>query len=472
MKKVSTWKSIFFLLTLSVLVLLGGNRQVSAAAKCRVTFANYEGKVTTDTYRNWAKTVNSGQTITLPNYSRSGYRCYWEIRTGNKVQKYRPGTKYKVTKSVKFCLQKYKIYEIRFYTGDGKKEYTTLRKRPVKGEMIALPSVPGSSSKTGLGWETSVKDKNYKKAGTKIKVTGYMKFYARSKNVTGVKLYKYNGQLWKTIPANTDSTLKFPSVNLGSANMCLGWSRNKGARTPEYYAGDNIPTKNGKYYMVVFGPEDEKAPTYVRKPLKYDKVYFVGDSRTVHMEQVLGSRKPSNVEFVAKSGRGLSWFKENTNSGGYKMLWRKINKLYHSSGGKAKQAVIINLGINDIYSGASYLATLNAYIDYMRKVSRGLKKDFKCDVYYMAVNPVNSAMIKAYGGVYRTEKQVLEFNKKIYSGLCSGRNKYFTYIDVCTPLRKYGWRSRQGDGGLYDGLHYSNRTYFRIYDYCIKFLNK
>lgn len=472
MKKVSTWKSIFFLLTLSVLVLLGGNRQVSAAAKCRVTFANYEGKVTTDTYRNWAKTVNSGQTITLPNYSRSGYRCYWEIRTGNKVQKYRPGTKYKVTKSVKFCLQKYKIYEIRFYTGDGKKEYTTLRKRPVKGEMIALPSVPGSSSKTGLGWATSVKDKNYKKAGTKIKVTGYMKFYARSKNVTGVKLYKYNGQLWKTIPANTDSTLKFPSVNLGSANMCLGWSRNKGARTPEYYAGDNIPTKNGKYYMVVFGPEDEKAPTYVRKPLKYDKVYFVGDSRTVHMEQVLGSRKPSNVEFVAKSGRGLSWFKENTNSGGYKMLWRKINKLYHSSGGKAKQAVIINLGINDIYSGASYSATLNAYIDYMRKVSRGLKKDFKCDVYYMAVNPVNSAMIKAYGGVYRTEKQVLEFNKKIYSGLCSGRNKYFTYIDVCTPLRKYGWRSRQGDGGLYDGLHYSNRTYFRIYDYCIKFLNK
>lgn len=470
MKKVSTWKSIFFLLTLSVLVLLGGNRQVSAAAKCRVTFANYEGKVTTDTYRNWAKTVNSGQTITLPNYSRSGYRCYWEIRTGNKVQKYRPGTKYKVTKSVKFCLQKYKIYEIRFYTGDGKKEYTTLRKRPVKGEMIALPSVPRSSSKTGLGWSTSVKDKNYKKAGTKIKVTGYMKFYARTKTITGVKLYKYNGQFWKTIPANTDSTLKFPSVNLGSANMCLGWSRKIGARTPEFYAGDKIPTKNGKYYMVVFGPEDEKAPAYVRKPLNYDQVYFVGDSRTAQMEQMLGSRKPSNVEFVAKSGMGLNWFKERSNNGGYKILWRKVNKLYKETQGKAKQAVIINLGINDIHSRTSS-STINSYIKYMRAVSKDLKK-FKCDVYYMSVNPVNSAMITAYGGVYRTEKQVLDFNKSIYSGLCSGRNKYFTYIDVCTPLRKYGWRSRQADGGLYDGLHYSNGTYLRIYDYCIKYLNR
>ena len=27
-------------------------------------------------------------------------------------------------------------------------------------------------------------------------------------------------------------------------------------------------------------------------------------------------------------------------------------------------------------------------------------------MYYMSVNPVNSAMIKAYGGTYRTEAQV------------------------------------------------------------------
>ena len=51
-------------------------------------------------------------------------------------------------------------------------------------------------------------------------------------------------------------------------------------------------------------------------------------------------------------------------------------------------------------------------------------------MYYMSVNPVNSAMIKAYGGTYRTEAQVAAFNKSIRMSLCSGSNNYFTYIDA------------------------------------------
>ena len=145
----------------------------------------------------------------------------------------------------------------------------------------------------------------------------------------------------------------------------------------------------------------------------------------------LGSRKPSNVDFVADSGEGLEWFERRDDTGGYKNLYRKVRKIFENSGGRARQAVIINLGVNDLWNSSSY-------IDYMRRVSQQLRGEFRCDMYYMSVNPVNSAMIKAYGGTYRTEAQVAAFNKSIRMSLCSGSNNYFTYIDACTALQKYG----------------------------------
>ena len=68
--------------------------------------------------------------------------------------------------------------------------------------------------------------------------------------------------------------------------------------------------------MVKFGPEDDKAPSYIRTPEGYDMVYFVGDSRTIGLQWGLGSRKPSNVDFVADSGEGLEWFERRDDTGG------------------------------------------------------------------------------------------------------------------------------------------------------------
>ena len=74
-------------------------------------------------------------------------------------------------------------------------------------------------------------------------------------------------------------------------------------------------------------------------------VYFVGDSRTIGLQWGLGSRKPSNVDFVADSGEGLEWFERRDDTGGYKNLYRKVRKIFENSGGRARQAVIINLGV-------------------------------------------------------------------------------------------------------------------------------
>ena len=64
----------------------------------------------------------------------------------------------------------------------------------------------------------------------------------------------------------------------------------------------------------------------IRTPEGYDMVYFVGDSRTIGLQWGLGSRKPSNVDFVADSGEGLEWFERRDDTGGYKTFIGKCVK--------------------------------------------------------------------------------------------------------------------------------------------------
>lgn len=454
------WKGIVFFTLLFSFLLLAGSRPVSAAItstqKCRVVFANSNGVVSNDTFRKWAKTVDKGSYIQLPTVNRTGYKCVWVEKSGSKEIKYSTGRRVKITKNTKFCLRYYKLYTVRYYTMNGKKEYTSLRDQGYKGESLMMPLCPSATGYRILGWSTSVNGKVTKLEGDTVRVTGNMKFYLIGKKITGVNLRKYNGTVWKVVDTSSGNAT-FPAVNLNSANMCLGWSRTKGKTSdPEYKTGDKIPTKTGNYYMVVFSSSQDRAPATIQHPVKHETVYFVGDSRTVGLKSALGSSVPSNVDFVCKGGQGLDWFRQE----GYKEL---VSKLAQQSK-NTKKAVIINLGVND-------LSNINSYVTYMKKVSENLQKNYNCEMYYLSVNPINSAMIRSYGGATRTEAQVAYFNKIIYQKLCSGSNRAFTYINTCTNLQKYGWISNRYDSGIYDGLHYSNETTLRIYDYCIKKLN-
>lgn len=455
------WKWVFCLLMLSALFLVGGIRKVSAApadtTKCRVVFANARGVVSTSTYRNWAQTVRPGDWIKLPEYSQEGYECYWVLKNGNTARKFFPGANYRVTSNTKFCLYRYRQYTIRFMTANGRKEYASLRQETIAGRYITLPDVSSIGSYQIIGWKTSLNAKTYKKTGTKIKITRNMKFYPVVKKISSyVTLRKINGQAYRTV--DTSSGAVFPVVDLGDGNMFLGWSRKRGKTTqPEYYAGDKIPTKRGNYYMVIFPKSADKAPSVLNQPLKHDMVYFVGDSRTLGMKVALGNSAPSNVKFIYESGEGLTWFQES----GYRTLLRNVS----NQPKRMKKAVIINLGAND-------LRNYNMYTRYMKQVAIKLKA-YNCDMYYLSVNPVNSAMIRnRLGTVTKTEAQVTKFNNIIRSTLCTGRNKSFTYINTCANLQKYGWISDRYNSGIYDGVHYSNETYLRIYDYCIRTLNR
>ena len=462
MKKatVNRWKGIVFLTLLFGFLFLALSRPISAEAatteKCKVVFANSNGVVSNDTFRKWARTVTKGSYIQLPTVNRSGYKCVWVEKRGTKELKYATGRNVRITKNTKFCLRYYKLYTVRYYTMNGSKEYTSLREQGYQGQVLTFPLHPTATGYKFLGWSTSINGKTVKKEGDSLRVTGNMKFYIVGKKITGVNLRKYDGTVWKVVDTSSGSAT-FPAVNLNSANMCLGWSRTKGKTTnPEYKAGDKIPTRTGNYYMVVFFSKQDRAPASIIKPTKHQMVYFVGDSRTVGLQLALGKSAPSNVDFVCKGNQGLDWFRQT----GYRELLRKLSKQSR----KTKKAVIINLGVND-------MSNINTYVVYMRKVSENLKQNYNCDMYYLSVNPVNSAMIRSYGAGTRTEAQVAAFNKTIYQKLCSGSDRAFIYINTCTNLQKYGWSSNRYDAGIYDGLHYSVETTLRIYGYCIRKLN-
>ena len=462
MKKatVNRWKGIVFLTLLFGFLFLALSRPISAEAatteKCKVVFANSNGVVSNDTFRKWARTVTKGSYIQLPTVNRSGYKCVWVEKRGTKELKYATGRNVRITKNTKFCLRYYKLYTVRYYTMNGSKEYTSLREQGYQGQVLTFPLHPTATGYKFLGWSTSINGKTVKKEGDSLRVTGNMKFYIVGKKITGVNLRKYDGTVWKVVDTSSGSAT-FPAVNLNSANMCLGWSRTKGKTTnPEYKAGDKIPTRTGNYYMVVFFSKQDRAPASIIKPTKHQMVYFVGDSRTVGLQLALGNSAPSNVDFVCKGNQGLDWFRQT----GYRELLWKLSKQSR----KTKKAVIINLGVND-------MSNINTYVVYMRKVSENLKQNYNCDMYYLSVNPVNSAMIRSYGAGTRTEAQVAAFNKTIYQKLCSGSDRAFIYINTCTNLQKYGWSSNRYDAGIYDGLHYSVETTLRIYGYCIRKLN-
>ena len=461
LKVTEKWKVALLVLLMMTFFLIGVSaRKVSAdtydVGQCRVVFANSKGVVSTDLYKSWEKIVDTGSYITLPEYSKSGYRIYWTVKYNGKTTKYTPGASVQITRNTKFCMKYYKLYTVRFYNPSGKGEFKNLRVQAIKGERITLPERSLNSATKTAVWATKIKGTSTKKPGASVKVTGNMKFYVVVKSApSGVKLCYNTGGVWKTI-TNTAGTATFPAVNMKNGDMCLGWSRKKGKSTlPNYKTGDKIPSKSGTYYMVVFKKSMDREPAQIKTLTSYDSVYFVGDSRTWGMMLSLGERCPSNVHFVYRRREGLSWLK----SDGYKKLLSRMS----NEPADSKKAVIFNFGIND-------LNNVNKYVKYMKNISGKLKRN-NCDLYYMSVNPYNSAM---YAGSKsrRSEAKVASFNKTIYNKLCKGRNKSYTYINTCTGLQKYGWISTRPEDGVHDGLHYSVATYLRIYNYCINYLNR
>ena len=245
----------------------------------------------------------------------------------------------------------------------------------------------------------------------------------------------------------------------------LGWSTVPGQTcNPMYQAYQKIQvTKNIHLYPVKYKWNQEPdiyAGGLADSVEKYDKIIFVGDSRTYFMQKTLlqeyGKDAVAKVSFVCKTGEGLSWFE----TAGERVMRSEIARLQSDS--DKPVAVIFNLGVNDLSShnsgnGVAYKGEANAYLARMNTLAEELESD--CRLFYMSVNPVNTAMKPT-----RKEAQLRYFNDRLQSRL----NKRFQWIDTYKYLMKNGYSTyNEFKGNIDDGVHYSTRTYKRIYKYCM-----
>ena len=155
-------------------------------------------------------------------------------------------------------------------------------------------------------------------------------------------------------------------------------------------------------------------PTPTPKP-KYSGYLFVGDSRTVGLDEAV-----SGVSSIAKVGAGVSYFKS---------ILSDVTKVRGKN-------VIFNFGVND----------RDRYKDYVA-IYKSLPKEFiqNNNVIFMSVNPTDGSKYKSWNA------DIDKLNAYVKKNLTSGMK----YLERNSILKKEGFKTR-------DGCHYKPVTYKRI----------
>ena len=446
-----------------------------------VTFNNNTGTSKDNEFKDLYVRAGKNQYITLPKVpEQKGCTALgWATKTKQTKAQYKEGQKVRITKKTKFyaVYRKAKKYTVSFCMSNGSSDsaYSSLKKSVTEKSTITLPKVPSRKGYINDGWmlKTSQKTQHYNE-GDKVKVYGNCKFYAVQEQAASVVLHKTRGAEYKTIYVKKGDSFTLPGAENPEGYTFMGWSTKPnivitGSKPGkvQYETGEVIPSVNSTIhlYQVMYQRNTEKnlISSQMAKPdlNRYGGVIMVGDSRTVRMRQALAAQNcganMNGVRFVSASGQGLKWFKDE----GYRHL---INQIKHIRVSSSKPvAVVFNLGVNDLYRISDYVA-------YMNELAPELEK-MNCKLYYMSVNPINGVMIEKTGRLsLRKEADVREFNDRIKTGLDD-----YTYIDTYSWLMQNGFGTSNGvngkDSSEDDGLHYTVKTYKRIYDYCLRYVN-
>lgn len=446
-----------------------------------VTFNNNTGTSKDNAFKDLYVRAGKNQYITLPKVpEQKGCTALgWATKTKQTKAQYKEGQKVRITKKTKFyaVYRKAKKYTVSFCMSNGSSDsaYSSLKKSVTEKSTITLPAVPSRKGYINDGWvlKTSQKTQHYNE-GDKVKVYGNCKFYAVQEQAASVVLHKTRGAEYKTIYVKKGDSFTLPGAENPEGYTFMGWSTKPNIVITEskpgkvqYETGEVIPSVNSTIhlYQVMYQRNTEKnlISSQMAKPdlNRYGGVIMVGDSRTVRMRQALAAQNcganMNGVRFVSASGQGLKWFKDE----GYRHL---INQIKHIRVSSSKPvAVVFNLGVNDLYR-------ISDYVVYMNELAPELEK-MNCKLYYMSVNPINGVMIEKTGRLsLRKEAEVRAFNDRIKTGLDD-----YTYIDTYSWLMQNGFGTSNGvngkDSSEDDGLHYTVKTYKRIYDYCLRYVN-
>ena len=459
---------------------LGIKNVQAATKKVSVKFLNSDGK---KIYSQLAVRVKYGSKVKLPQVpSVIGYvNLGWSTSPNDTKAVYAAGKTIRLRKNMTLYAVRKKTgtSKVLFYDSTGKTSaaFRKLNQSVTKNTYVTLPSPPEKSGYEAAGWAL-VKDADEARysAGKKVRIKKNTKFYAVYKRNVSVTLCKNDGSVYQTISVASGTSYTLPSVKNASGYTFMGWDTQPGKqKNPRYEAGQKITVNtNLKLYAAVFNRATEEEVTATDIALTsgwrigngstsrgYSHVIFVGDSRTERTELTLMRQFSGesdlfrDIDFVYASGKGLDWLKET----GMNSVLSLAEQNYSI---QRPTAVIFNLGVND--PGNMY-----EYVTYLQNIAETLQRK-NCKLFFMSVNPVNSKMIEAAGKKIRTEEVIRKFNTVVSNGL-SGT---YTYIDAYTYLMQNGYGTNAAAGGvdvtLDDGLHYTTKTYKRIFRYCLEYL--
>ena len=435
----------------------------------KVTFNNNAGTSTSSSYTSLTVYADQNQKITLPAVPKAkGYtNLGWTTAKGKKKPLYKAGSQVKITKTTRFYAvrRKSKYYTVTYYMGNGKTNstYKKLTTKVEEGTKVTFAKVPARSGYINLGWSSK---KNSTKATAKASytVTRNITLYAVQKKAVTLTLCKNNGAVYSTTRMAQGSTYKLSGVKDANGYTFMGWSEQAGQKVnPDYEAEETITVKkNTTLYAVVFNRSSEDNLSADVLPqvnsYKYKNVVFIGDSRTEYMKNAL-ARAGANtnyVKFICKAGEGYSWLTGTAVPQLQELVKNDTNSILSK-----KTAVIFNFGVNDYNEYAKYAA-------YYKLIASSLEKK-GCELYFMSVNPINRLMLSNTGRADRSEAKIRSFNTYMQKNLPSS----YTYIDMYSYLKAPGYSfasDKYGAGSIDDGLHYTARTYKRIFTQCLRSL--
>ncbi len=157
----------------------------------------------------------------------------------------------------------------------------------------------------------------------------------------------------------------------------------------------------------------------------YSNYIFIGDSRFKAMRLWMVENGIGLGEiFICENGEGYDYMLAN-----YELI-----KTYANS----KSAIIVGMGVNDLYNSAKYIALFNQ-----------MAAELDCKIYFCSVNPVDESKTNK-----RSNAAISSFNDIVRKSIDSR----IVYIDTYNYLLQEGF-----DSG--DGIHYDNATCAKIYYY-------
>lgn len=159
-----------------------------------------------------------------------------------------------------------------------------------------------------------------------------------------------------------------------------------------------------------------------------DKLIFIGDSRTEGIRDAVND----NSIWSCLSSMGYDWM----TSTGVPQVESEIG---------ANTAVIILMGVNDVYQVNNYIQYINA--------KAGEWAESGAKTYFVSVGPVEH-------DPYVTNDEIVNFNKSMQENLTG-----VTYIDIYSYLIENGFSTT-------DGIHYPNNVSIDIYNYILEHLEK